>query len=184
MIRLLNDADLEKSDVVANAIMNRERNLAGGNSYEKELRFNPIDFLQKRLAHCPEVAWLDLCCGTGRALIQAAQLCRDRQLAREVSLVGIDLVPMFEPVPAGLSFLTFEPASLASWRPAQPFDLITCVHGLHYVGDKLGIILKAASWLKKGGCFVAHLDFHNLRLANLKSARIQIARYLRQEGIG
>ena len=36
-------------------------------------------------------------------------------------------------------------ASLAAWRPERTFGLITCVHGLHYVGDKLGLISRAAS---------------------------------------
>ena len=38
-------------------------------------------------------------------------------------------------------------ASLATWRPERAYDLITCVHGLHYIGDKLGLVARAASWL-------------------------------------
>ena len=34
----------------------------------------------------------------------------------------------------------------ACWQPALRFDLITCVHGLHYIGDKLGLLTRAASW--------------------------------------
>jgi SAM-dependent methyltransferase len=181
---LLNDVELERSDVVANAVMNRQRNVAGGNSYEKELGFSPVDFLRERLRKCQHVAWLDLCCGTGRALIQAAELCRSSDLARYVSLVGVDLIPNFDPVPAGLDFLAFQAASLAEWRPGQAFDLISCVHGLHYVGDKLGIIHRATSWLEEGGRFVAHLDFSNLHVTNLKSARTQIGKQLRRAGIG
>lgn len=57
--------------------MNRERQLAGPNSYARELRFHPLDWLRARLtgpAGSSErtVAWLDLCCGTGHALAQAA----------------------------------------------------------------------------------------------------------------
>jgi tRNA G46 methylase TrmB len=72
---LLSDAELERSAVVANCAMNRERQLAGVNSYARELGFSPLGFLWSRLAGRPEPAragWLDLCCGTGRALIQAA----------------------------------------------------------------------------------------------------------------
>ncbi len=74
---LLDDAALEASAVVANCAMNRERQLAGVNSYARELRFGPLDVLTAVIAgrsddNAGTGAWLDLCCGTGRALIQAA----------------------------------------------------------------------------------------------------------------
>jgi SAM-dependent methyltransferase len=52
----------------------------------------------------------------------------------------------------------FETASITAWEPAGRFDLVTCVHGLHYVGDKLGALLRAASWLADGGVLVANFD--------------------------
>src|SRR5579863_4801671 len=69
-MRLLGDDELERSAIVANCRMNRERDLAGSNGYDRELGFNPLDFLRGRAAQGRETAWLDLCCGTGRALIQ------------------------------------------------------------------------------------------------------------------
>ena len=72
--RLLSDDTLERSAVVANCRMNRERNLLGSNGYDRELGFNPLDFLKERIATGHPVAWLDLCCGTGRAMIQAAEI--------------------------------------------------------------------------------------------------------------
>lgn len=179
---LLDDTELEKSEVVANAVMNRQRNLTGGNSYAKELGFSPIDFLRQRFSERRRVAWLDLCCGTGRALVQAAQLCKDIGLAQKITLVGVDLVPMFDPVPAELSFLSFEASSLNAWRPQQRFDLISCIHGLHYVGDKLGIIGRFATWLQAGGLFVAHLDYANFRLRDLTAAHLRIGRDLHRAG--
>ena len=70
---LLDDAALEASAVVANCAMNRERQLAGVNSYARELGFNPFDLLTSVIAggsggETRTAAWLDLCCGTGRAL--------------------------------------------------------------------------------------------------------------------
>ena len=71
-------------------------------------------------------------------------------------------------------FLTPEPklnglrlveASLRTWKPEGQFDLITCVHGLHYIGDKLGLIARAASWLVEDGLFLANLALENLRVA-------------------
>jgi SAM-dependent methyltransferase len=180
--QLLDDGELECSEVVANAVMNRQRELTGGNSYRKELGFNPLDFLQQRLATHQPVAWLDLCCGTGRALIQAAKVCEAGRLAQKVSLLGVDLVPMFDEIPAGIAFLSLERSSLTNWRPHEDFDLITCVHGLHYVGDKLGMIYKAAKWLRAGGLFAAHLDYANLRLEGPASPRVRIGKELHQAG--
>jgi hypothetical protein len=65
---LLDDAALEASAVVANCAMNRERQLAGVNSYARELGFNPFDLLTSVIAGGSEgdtrtAAWLDLCCG-------------------------------------------------------------------------------------------------------------------------
>ena len=72
-MRLQSDEELERSAVVANCRMNRERNLVGSNGYDKELGFNPLDLLKERIALGRPAAWLDLCCGTGRALIEAAR---------------------------------------------------------------------------------------------------------------
>ena len=80
--------------------------------------------------------------------------------------MGVDLVGMFLRPDPGLTCLRLVEASLSTWRPDRTFDLITCVHGLHYVGDKLGLIARAASWLAEDGLFVANLDLANLKLAD------------------
>ena len=43
---LLGDDELERSAVVANCRMNRERGLVGSNGYAVELGFDPLDFLR------------------------------------------------------------------------------------------------------------------------------------------
>ena len=65
-MKLLNDDELERSGVVANCRMNRERVLTGSNGYSREVGFNPLHYLRERTAPGRPVAWLDLCCGTGR----------------------------------------------------------------------------------------------------------------------
>ncbi len=70
---LLNDGLLERSAVVANCRMNRERNLTGSNGYTKEIGFNPIERLIERSGSGRIASWLDMCCGKGHALIQAAR---------------------------------------------------------------------------------------------------------------
>src|SRR4051812_3023672 len=165
-MRLLSDEALERSAVVANCRMNRERDLAGTNGYDKELGFNPLDVLKEALVHGDRVAWLDLCCGSGKALIQAAEQVHAVGLESRVEILGVDLVGRFLPSRADLTCLRLVEASLRSLQPNHACDLITCVHGLHYVGDKLGLIAWAASWLSPDGRFVANLDLGNLKLAD------------------
>jgi trans-aconitate methyltransferase len=66
----------------------------------------------------------------------------------------------------GHASIRLETASLHRWEPRHSFDLITCVHGLHYVGDKLRLIARAAAWLSPAGRFVAHLHLSNVCYAD------------------
>ena len=91
---LLTDDQLQRSAVVANCRMNRERDLLGSNGYGPELGLEPLDFLKGRAASGRTAAWLDLCCGTARALIRAATLMHAEGLAPQVEIVGVDLVGM------------------------------------------------------------------------------------------
>lgn len=89
---------------------------------------------------------------------------------------------MFDRVPPEIDFLHLEKSSFDAWQAGQRFDLITCVHGLHYVGDKLGAIQKAAGWLRNDGLFVAHLDYANLHVEGSDHARILVGKDLRGAG--
>lgn len=172
--------ELEASDVVANSQMNRERQLSGPNSYALDLRFNPLDAMRSYAEAGKSVRWLDLCCGTGKAIMDAAKIVRQEGLSIEI--VGVDLVPMFDPAGTDLPSLTLVAASLHHWEPDDPFDLITCVHGLHYVGDKLGLLQRAVRWLKPGGRFVGHLDMNNVQCINHQSIGREVAAVIRQTG--
>jgi hypothetical protein len=138
---LLDEGALASSSVVANRAMNRERQLDGVNSYARAPGLNPFEWLRQRAgsdgAGAPvKVGWLDLCCGTGRALIQTAEHARRDGLAERIRLVGVDLVDAFDPhEPTETWELVAD--SVTAWTPPpHPFDLITCVHGLHYVGGQ------------------------------------------------
>lgn len=174
---LLRDEDLERSAIVANCRMNRERELDGSNGYGKEVGFAPLPFLAERANAKRAPRWLDLCCGSGRALIQAADAVRTEGL--EVEIVGVDLVGFFREHDHESSRLRLIESSLRTWQPEAPFDLITCIHGLHYVGDKLGLIARAASWLVEDGRFAASLALRNLKLRGGAGA----ASLLRGEGL-
>lgn len=180
-MKLLGDEELERSAIVANCRINRERELAGSNGYSREIGLDPLDFLRARIASDRQVAWLDLCCGTGRALIQAARASQAE--GTDIGIVGVDLVGMFHRLDPDLKHLRLVEASLRTWRPDHHFDLITCVHGLHYVGDKLGLIARAASWLVEDGLFVANLDVENLKLADGRAGRRKVVADLRRAGM-
>ena len=157
---LLDDMTLAASAVVANSAMNRERQLAGPNSYARELGFDPLDRLLRRLPDQESVAWLDLCCGRGRALLQAGAQVEARGLQDRVELIGVDLVDYFDP---GTTAVTLVCTPATAWQPHRRFDLVTVVHGLHYIGDKLGVLEKAANWLTDDGLLIADFDADSIR---------------------
>jgi hypothetical protein len=65
------------------------------------------------------------------------------------------------------------------WEPARAFYLITCVHGLHYLGDKLAVLSRAAGWLTAAGRLAADLDLASIRLADGRPAGRALAARLR-----
>jgi SAM-dependent methyltransferase len=178
-MKLKTDRELAASPVVANCRMNRERRLTGGNSYSRDLGINPVDFLLTRLDDQATVRWLDLCCGRGKALIEAAEQLAGRQ--DRVEIVGLDLAGLFDSSAEGN--VRFIEGAIEGWQPARELDLITCVHGLHYVGDKLGTIARAVAWLTRDGLFVGHLDLSNLRHKSVRSFGRRVARHLRDAGL-
>jgi len=88
-MKLLGDDALERSDVVANCRMNRERNLTGSNGYAKEIGFNPVEFLKERANATTTTRWLDLCCGSASALIEAVQATQSSDGV--IKITGVDL---------------------------------------------------------------------------------------------
>jgi ubiquinone/menaquinone biosynthesis C-methylase UbiE len=145
----MGDGELERSSVVANRAMNRTRGLSGRDGYSAVLGVDIV-------ALAPGI-WLDLCCGSGKALIDAAA-------ALDAVITGVDLVDFFAgPAPATVELIA---ASVATWQPAGTFDLITCVHGLHYVGDKLALLTRAAAWLRPNGLLIANFDPASIRNAD------------------
>lgn len=162
--------------------MNRARNLSGANSYEKELGLSPLEFLVTLLEKQSEVSWLDLCCGTGRALLQAADAVQSTDWECRIKFVGVDVVPMFDAVGPGLNGVRLVSASVERWENDEMCDLITCVHGLHYVGDKLGLLERTSGWMKQNGLLMMHIDYRNLRMAGRGFAGATIGRDLRRAG--
>lgn len=178
---LLDESQLEWSTVVANNTMNRERIATGVNSYEKEIGCNPIRFLLER-KNQETVRWLDLCCGQGKALIQAHQILESRQEKRNVLLTGIDLVDYFAEQPKTEN-LQLHKQNLSSWVPEHIYDLITVVHGLHYIGDKIGLIIKIGAALKEDGLFVGNLSIDNIIVQDASNSTNVVKHFFKEAGI-
>lgn len=159
--KLLNKEELAWSPIVANNSMNRERQAIGINSYEKDIGLNPLDFLLKNSSQ-DKVRWLDLCCGKGNALIQTANILEEKGGSDQYELSGIDLVDFFSD-PAHLR-IVFQVQNLERWMPQKEYDLISIVHGLHYVGDKISLVERAISALSPQGLFIANLDLENIKI--------------------
>ncbi|GAB2842287.1 class I SAM-dependent methyltransferase [Ferruginibacter profundus] len=161
-MKLLPENKLVWSPVVVNSRMNRERNSSGINSYEQEFKFRPEEYLASKVKESGHASWLDLCCGHGNALIQTARYFEKYGNQDLVTLTGIDLVDTFQIIPPDITCIKFVAASLIDWIPGQTYDLITCVHGIHYLGDKLKVIETAISALHPDGLFVANIDLNNI----------------------
>lgn len=174
-MKLLTETELIWSDVVANNRMNRKRKASGVNSYEKELKFPPEKFLDKAMQVRQQVSWLDICCGEANALLQYAGELADRGIQDRVFLEGIDLVDQFQPIPSHITRLRLKAQPLNEWVPHGQYQLITCVHGSHYIGDKLRVIQVALQAIADDGIFIANLD-----LTNIKINGDQTGQYLRR----
>ncbi|MER7756049.1 class I SAM-dependent methyltransferase [Kitasatospora sp. NPDC097643] len=189
MTRLISDRELTATTVVANNTMNRERGLTGVNSYARELGFDPAAWLREHGGASP--AWLDLCSSEGRALAEAA-----RRLPPTAELTGVDLVgpQAARPAPQALAAdadaarpgLRLITAAVADWTPTlgpgRSYDLITCVHGLHYLGDQLAALTRAATWLAPAGRLAAHFDPDSIRHPDGSSAARPVVAALRAAG--
>ena len=165
-MKLLSENELVWSWVVANSKMNRKRNASGVNSYEKELKIKPEVFLEAHIQQFGSVKWLDICCGEGKALIQAAEYLAAKELQNKATLKGIDLVDAFQSIPAGITCVDLEIKSMVEWTSSEQYDLITSVHGIHYIGDKLKVLSAILERLSEQGLFIANLDLNNIHFLN------------------
>ncbi|MEV0378716.1 hypothetical protein [Nonomuraea sp. NPDC050643] len=85
---LATDTELERSTVVANRLMNRERRLR---AYDRELGIDILGLL--RASGTRPLRWLDLCCGAAYALGEAAHhLGSDAEITASVTTWRPDLV--------------------------------------------------------------------------------------------
>lgn len=126
--------------------MNRFRRLRGPNSYATELGVDPVSVLPQG------GVWLDLGCGTGAAVREAA---RERP---DLQIVALDVEAGFvaPATPPNLRFIQGDAARLPV--AGARFDLVTAVHVLHFIDDKQAALNAWVQLLKPAGRVYANLD--------------------------
>lgn len=179
---LLPENQLMWSSIVANSKMNRKRQASGINSYEQDFKFKPDAFIEQKLKENVKAAWLNLCCGEGNALIQAANYFRNKRLQQNITLTGIDLVDSFQSFDEKITCIHFKTGSVVEWIPDQSYDLISCCHGIHYLGDKIKVIKKALAVLNKDGLFISNLDLTDIMIDG-NSAKIFLINNFKKNGL-
>lgn len=179
-MQLLQEKELIWSPVVANCNMNRKRNLSGVNSYEKDIGLDIIGFLKKRINENEKVNWMDLCCGEGKAVVQAGQLFRELKMESGIEIEGLDLTDHFIENNSDVKLIT---NSTDNWMPYKKYDLITCVHGLHYVGNKLLAMEKIFNSLKTDGQFIGNVDLDNIKNEKGVSMKNDLMEILKEKQI-
>jgi SAM-dependent methyltransferase len=138
--------------------MNRNRGLSGVNSYAVELGFDILLWLMDRARLHGNAFWCDACCGEGEALSDARSVLDKSEIGKNIAFVGVDLIG---------GVIDFRSPNIvigdvATYDPGRPVDLITCVHGLHYIGDKVGLLEHFYSILAPGGMIACNIDFANV----------------------
>jgi SAM-dependent methyltransferase len=181
-MQLQTEQTLVWSTVVANCRMNRERGLTGVNSYVKELKLDILSLLEEKARQGEMVRWLDICCGTGKALDEAATFLLKKGITN-VRIEGWDIAGLFIHQYEKLSNLQLIADTISHWQPAHSYDLITCVHGLHYIGDKVGLIEKGVSVLTPEGTFVSNLDLKNIKKLDGISLERRLRKTFQQFGL-
>lgn len=133
---------LADSEIVADAFMNRNRGFVGVNSYSKDLKLSLPPIISSQIEQKNRFSWLDLCCGKCRVLVEAACFIKSNfgKFEENIAIFGIDLIDDFAHIHDDLCFLSLKQGTIPDVLPKRSFDLITCIHGLHYLGDKLAVI--------------------------------------------
>jgi len=164
---LKQENELIESSIVVNSRMNRSRTSVGVNSYQRELKFNLEEFLLEKLNKYGKCSWLDICCGEGNAMMDFSKKLKKQGYHDHLHFVGLDLIDV-EVIDElkDCAFLNIISNSMVEYELRNHFDLITCVHGLHYIGDKIAVIIKAIENLTDEGFFIAHLDLSNIKIKN------------------
>ena len=140
-----------------------------GNNYSFAGQFESFlyvtkDHLEQKIKEFGSASWLDICCGKGNALIQTAEYLSQKGLLIKTKLQGIDLLDFFAPKHSYTNNIEFFIGSMVDWKPDSTYDLITCSHGLHYIGDKLHVIEAAIGALNTHGLFIANMDLNNINI--------------------
>lgn len=98
-------------------------------------------------------------------------------------LHGLDLVDFFAPIPAQVHCVQLFTGSIVTWQPPLPvYHFISCIHGLHYVGDKLLAIAQLLQWLAPNGKLVASFDLASVQVQDDPQGKSALA-WFAQAGV-
>ena len=100
-----------------------------------------------------------------------------------VRMEGWDVAGLFMESLTPFPTVQFVADTLAQWQPTHGYDLITSVHGLHYMGDKLGLIQKCVGHLTQDGIFMGNLDLRNIKKLDGRSLDRPLRKMLSGYGI-
>lgn len=183
-MKLKDDKSLEYSSTVANNKMNRQRQLIGINSYEEDLQYDIVAFLEAKFIQVNRpIRWLDVCCGEGRALLQASQLFATFIEEERLKITGLDLVNYFHPKLQQVEGVDLYVSPINTWQTSHSFDLITVVHGFHYIGDKLATFCKLGLLMEEKGLLLANFDTESIAIKNIGQSHFDLKKALKLQGI-
>lgn len=119
--------------------------------FEDERTRPSVDLLRRVPFSAPQRC-VDIGCGPGNS----TELLVERFQDAEVS--GLDSSPgMLARARERLSGVSFEQADIASWQPAEPYDLIFANAVLQWVPEHSCLLPRLVSFLRSGGCLAVQM---------------------------
>jgi len=134
----------------------------------KDERSRPFFDLLALVAPRPGMRVVDLGCGTG----ELTALLHERLAARET--VGIDssAAMLAKSAAHARAGLRFERASIESWEPAGPLDLVFANASLHWIDDHRSLLARLATFLAPEGQLAVQIPANDVHPAYRAAAEV------------
>ena len=116
-------------------------------------------------------------------MIQSAKFIKENKHENKIGLEGIDLVSYFSEYSAYEGILRLIQMNLENWTPNKKYDLVTIVHGLHYIGDKISLLEKVSNALNQDGKLLGNFSLENVRIQGVKDSEKMLRKIFKESGI-